>query len=329
MVQSTPRSPEGPLVATLIYDGLCTFEFGQAYELFGLPRPELGANWYRYETVAIEDGPIRAAGGLEIKAEKQLDALEHADIILIPGWRGIETPVPEDLIEALCTAYNRGARVASICSGAFVLAQSGLLNGRTATTHWRYAEALQTEFPSINVEEDRLYSETDRVFTSAGSAAGIDLALHIIRQDYGSQIANSVAKRLVAPPFREGTQTQFAEQPVPDERESKRFASLFEELEKKRAYTMSVPEMADLMGMSQRTFIRKFSKVTGLAPAEWRRTKQLETAKHLLEAKETMDMERLSHLCGFGSAATLRHHFRSKYGTTPTAYRRQFQTRQS
>ncbi|GHB46218.1 transcriptional regulator FtrA [Pseudovibrio japonicus] len=329
MVSMSSHKPEGPLVATLIYDGLCTFEFGQTYELFGLPRPEFGSNWYRYETVAIEDGPLRAAGGLEIKAEKQLEALERADIIIIPGWRGIETPVPEDLIVALCKAHQRGARLASICSGAFVLAQAGLLNGRTATTHWRYAQALQSEFPAINVEEDRLYSETDRVFTSAGSAAGMDLALHIIRQDYGAQIANSVAKRLVAPPFREGTQTQFAEQPVPDQRESKRFASLFEELEKKRAYTMSVPEMAELMGMSQRTFIRKFSKVTGQAPAEWRRAKQLETAKHLLEAEETIDMEKLSHLSGFGSAATLRHHFRSKYGTTPTAYRRQFQTRQS
>ncbi|KZL15756.1 HTH-type transcriptional regulator CdhR [Pseudovibrio axinellae] len=329
MIQAQHLAPEGPLVVTLIYDGLCTFEFGQAYELFGLPRPELGANWYRYQSVAIEDGPIRAAGGLEIKAEKQLDVLEEADIILIPGWRGIDTPVPEDLIQALCNAHQRGARVASICSGAFVLAQAGLLNGRTATTHWRYAKALKTGFPSINVEDDRLYSETERVLTSAGSAAGIDLALHIIRQDYGVQVANSVAKRLVAPPFREGTQRQFVEEPVPEQRESRRFAALFEELEKKRAYTMSVCEMAELMGMSQRTFIRKFTKVTGQAPAQWRRAKQLATAKHLLEAEDTVDMERLSHTCGFGTAASLRHHFRTKYGTTPTAYRRQFKARQS
>ncbi len=327
MQKLMPPEPAGPLVAVLIYDGLCTFEFGQAYELFGLPRPEFGANWYRYQTVAIEDGPILAAGGLEIKAEQQLNALELADIIIIPGWRGIETPVPKDLTEALQQAHKRGARLASICSGAFVLAEAGLLNGRVATTHWRYADALQARFPAINVKEDRLYSETDRVFTSAGSAAGLDLALHIIRQDYGSKVANTVAKRLVAPPLREGTQTQYAEQPVPDQRESKRFAALFEKLEKNRAYTMSVPEMAQLMGMSQRTFIRKFSKVTGLAPAEWRRSRQLETAKHLLETEETLDMENLSHLSGFGSAATLRHHFRSKYGTTPTAYRRQFQMR--
>lgn len=168
-----PESPEGPLVATLIYDGLCTFEFGLAYELFGLPRPELGKNWYRYQTVAIEDGPINAAGGLEINAQASLDVLGQADIIIIPGWRGLDTPVPEALKHALCDAYARGARVASICSGAFVLAQVGLLSGRTATTHWRYAEKLQKDYPEIRVEVGHLYSQTDRVLTSAGSAAGL------------------------------------------------------------------------------------------------------------------------------------------------------------
>ncbi|MXG36630.1 transcriptional regulator FtrA, partial [Escherichia coli] len=195
-------------VVVLAYDGLCTFEFGVAVEIFGLPRPEMGESWYRFAVAGVDEGELRATGGIRILADGDLSLLERADLILVPGWRGIDAAVPDALCDALRRASARGCQLLSICSGVFVLAATGLLDRRKATTHWRYIEALKTRYPAIDVVEDVLYQDEGDILTSAGSAAGIDLCLHVVRRDYGMEAANRVARRLVIPPHRDGSQTQ-------------------------------------------------------------------------------------------------------------------------
>ena len=212
------------LVVALAYDGLCTFEFGIAIEVFGLPRPEMGPDWYRFAVCAVDQGRMRAVGGFQLVADGGLELLEEAGTIIIPGWRSAHgAPVPPALIESLRRAHARGARLMSICSGVFVLAAAGLLSGRRATTHWRYVERLSAAYPDIKVEPDVLYVDEGSVLTSAGSAAGIDLCLHVVRHDFGAEVANRLARRLVVPPHREGGQAQFIERPMPPAREGIRF----------------------------------------------------------------------------------------------------------
>lgn len=193
------RQVTRPQVVVLAYDGLCTFEFGVAVEIFGLPRPELGDDWYRFAVASVDSGELRATGGIRIVTDGDLSLLASADLIVVPGWRGLDPPVPPALCEALRQASARGCQLLSICSGVFVLAATGLLNGRKATTHWRYIDALKVRYPDIEVVEDVLYQDEGDILTSAGSAAGIDLCLHVVRRDYGMETANSVARRLVIP----------------------------------------------------------------------------------------------------------------------------------
>ena len=212
-----PRRPNGPAnrdVAVLVYDGLCTFEFGIAVEMFGLPRPEFD-DWYRFGLCAVDDGPMRAAGGMRVLAEGGLDGIARAGTVIVPGWRGVDSPPPAALLDALRKAHARGARLMSFCSGVFVLAASGLLDGRRATTHWRYVQALAERFPRIQVEPEVLYVDEGDLLTSAGSAAALDLSLHLIRRDFGPEMANAVARRAVVPAHRDGGQAQFIQSPLP------------------------------------------------------------------------------------------------------------------
>ncbi len=197
-------SPADRFVVVLAYDGLCTFEFGVAVEIFGLPRPEMGPDWYRFAVAGLDPGPMRAEGGVRLLADGGLELLERAGTIVVPGWRGADEPVPGALATALRAAAARGARILSICSGVFVLAAAGLLDGRRATTHWRHAEALAARHPGIRVTPDVLYVDEGPILTSAGSAAGIYLCLHLVRRDFGPAAANAVARRLVVPPHRDG-----------------------------------------------------------------------------------------------------------------------------
>src|SRR5918999_312120 len=194
-------------VAALAYDGLGTFELGIVVEVFGLPRQEMGRHWYRFRACSLERGPLRATGGLLLQTRIGLTDLARAGTIIIPGWRVHDVP-PAPLVAALQRAHARGARLVSICSGVFVLAATGLLDGRQATTHWRYVETLRSRYPKIKVEPDVLYIDEGTILTSAGSAAGIDLCLHLVRRDFGAEIANHVARRLVVPPLRDGGQAQ-------------------------------------------------------------------------------------------------------------------------
>jgi AraC family transcriptional regulator, transcriptional activator FtrA len=260
MISITPNSPTiGPLVVALVYDGLCTFEFSIVAEVFGLARPEMGDGWYRFASTSIERGPMRAHGGLRVQTDGGADLLNKADIIVIPGWKGSNVPVPPELTISLQTAWERGARLASICSGAFVLAATGLLAGKRAATHWRYAEALSQHHPEIEVDAQVLYVEEERILTSAGSAAGIDLMLHIVRADFGSAAANSVARRLVMPPHRSGGQAQFIERPVPTEQGGK-LSSLLDTIRANPHTVWSVERMASEAAMSPRTFLRRLLK---------------------------------------------------------------------
>jgi AraC family transcriptional activator FtrA len=312
----------GPLVAVLVYDGLCTFEFGIASEIFGLPRPEFGADWYRFASCAVEPGEMRAQGGLQVVADRGLELIDSADIIVVPGWKGAGEPVPEALKEALRRAYARGARLVSICSGAFVLAATGLLDGGCATTHWRYADRLRELHPGISVDETSLYRQEDRILTSAGSAAGIDLLLEIVRQDYGPDRANAVARRLVVAAHRNGGQAQFLERPV-SRRSSGEIAPLLDLVRQRLADPWTVADMASTCRMSSRTFQRRFVQATGETPGEWLVRERVEVARSLLcSGRETIETVAVS--AGFGSAHALRHHFRMQFGLSPTEYRNRF-----
>lgn len=320
---TTLRQLSPPRVVVLAYDGLCTFEFGVAVEVFGLPRPEMGDAWYRFAVAAVDEGELRATGGIRILADGDLSLLEQADLIVIPGWRGVDSPVPDALCDALRQASARGCRVMSICSGVFVLAASGLLDGRRATTHWRYSETLKSRFPTIDVVEDVLYQDEGDILTSAGSAAGIDLCLHVVRRDFGMDAANRVARRLVIPPHRDGSQTQQLSRPVAQVRESQRFGKLFDYLHQHLAQPHSVDSLSQRVGMSQRTFLRRFQDATGTTPARWLLNERLLRAKDYLE-NSRLSIDSIAEQTGFGQSATLRHHFRQHFALPPAQYRKQF-----
>jgi AraC family transcriptional activator FtrA len=312
-------------VVVLAYDGLCTFEFAIAVEIFGLSRPEMGANWYRFHVCSLDPGPLRATGGVFIEADNHLARLSTAGTIIIPGWKGVNEAPPKRLITALREAHSRGARLVSICSGVFVLAATGLLNGYRATTHWRYVEELRLRYPEISVEPDVLYVDEDRILTSAGSAAGIDLCLHIVRQDFGAEIANQVARRLVVPPHREGGQAQFIQEPI-RKTDDIGLAPVLRWLESNVARQLSVDQLAARAGMSPRTFARQFRRQTGTTPHQWLTHLRLLAAQRRLEqTKESIDQ--VAEAVGWQTAATLRQHFTTHLRTSPTSYRRKFYTR--
>jgi AraC family transcriptional activator FtrA len=319
------RAPaHSPHVVALAYDGLCTFEFGVAYEIFGLPRPEMGSRWYRFSVCGVDGGPLRAGGGLRVSVDRGLEALGEADLIVVPGWRAIDAPVPLRLIEALREARSRGARILSLCSGVAVLAARGLLSGRRATTHWRYLETIAARYPDITFVADVLYIDEGSVLTAAGSAAAIDLCLHVVRADFGAEAANSVARRLVVPPHREGGQAQFVESPVLREREGARLGPLIEWVRERLDEEFSVGALAARAGMSLRTFQRRFEATTGMAPGEWILAERMRYARELLERNRTSTLEEIAVASGFGSLAAMRHHFRTRLGTSPSLYRRSF-----
>ncbi|KAB2505871.1 transcriptional regulator FtrA, partial [Enterobacter hormaechei] len=312
-----------PRAVVLAYDGLCTFEFGVAVEIFGLPRPEMGEDWYQFAVASVDDGELRATGGIRILADGDLGLLETADLVVVPGWRGLDEPVPDALCQALRAAHARGCQLLSICSGVFVLAASGLLDGRKATTHWRYTQALKARYPAITVVEDVLYQDEGDILTSAGSAAGIDLCLHVVRRNYGIEAANCVACRLVIPPHRDGSQTQQLSRPVAQLRESQGPGRLFVYLDQQRAVPHTVESLALRVGMSQRTFLRRFQDATGTTPARWLLTARLQRAKDYLE-NSRLSIDNIAEQTGFGQSATLRHHFRQQFALSPAQYRKQF-----
>jgi len=312
--------PANRKVAVLVYDGLCTFEYGIAVEMFGIARPEL-ERWYRFTSCAVDRGPMRAAGGLSVRAEHGLEGLSRAGTIIVPGWRGADAAPPPALLDALRAAHKRGARLLSFCSGVFVLAAAGLLDGRAATTHWRYAETLASRYPRIQLAPDVLYVDEGNVMTSAGSAAAIDLSLHLIRRDYGPRIANQVARRAVVPTHRDGGQAQFIPAPLPEQGAA--LGGLLEWMRRRLEQPLPISVLAERARMSERTLLRRFEEATGHSPKQWLVHERLARARELLEGSD-LAVEQIADRCGFGSADTLRHHFRRAIKLSPARYRERF-----
>jgi AraC family transcriptional activator FtrA len=321
------RLPRNRLVAALLHEKVATFELGIVAEIFGLSRPEMGPDWYRFITVAEERRPLQATGGLRISPEAGLEMLAQAGTIVVPGWRTDGAPPTPAVKKALLRAHDRGARLVSICSGAFLLAACGLLTGRRAATHWLYAERLRSLHPDIQVDPEVLYVDGEQILTSAGSAAGVDLMLHIVRKDFGAKAANEVARRMVMAPHRAGGQAQFIDRPVP-RRADDQLGSLLEAVRRRPAERWTIAFMARRLAMSQRTFIRRFHESTGMSPGEWVIAIRLEAARFLLESTAA-GLDQISQSSGFGNPAALRHHFRRRVGLTPTAYRASFNTAQA
>jgi AraC family transcriptional activator FtrA len=308
-------------VAILAYDGLCTFEFGCAIELFALDRPELGVRWYSHVVCAIEPGPLRALGGLTVEPAHGLEALAGADTIVIPGWRDADEAPPATLIVALQAAQRRGARICAICSGAFVLAHAGLLDGRKATTHWRYLERLGMRFPAIALDPGALYLEDGGIVTSAGSAAGLDMLLHLVRTDYGADIANRVAQRLVIAAHRAGDQAQLVPRPLPDAA-ANAIARLMDWVRENIRLEHTVASLALQARMGTRTFQRRFKDGTGLPPLAWLVRERVALARQLLETREGLGIDAVADLAGLGSGESLRRHFRAQGLAPPGRHRK-------
>ena len=309
-------------VAALLYDELCTFEFSIAAEIFGLPRPEFGKDWYRFRTASEKPGPLRANGGVTVAAEGDLSILAGAGTIVIPGWHTRDERPPPAVQEALLEAHRDGARIVGICSATFLIAELGLLEGKCATTHWLYADKLQSRFPSVQVDPARLFTAQDSIYTSAGSAAGIDLCMHVVREDWGAKRANAVARRLVMPPFREGDQRQYVARPIPETRSS-RLHDLIERLHSQPELDWSIDKMASDAAMSRRTFIRRFRDATGETPIAHLHRIRIEAAKELLESPD-VSLDSVAERSGYGSLASMQQHFRQSVGCSPSSYRQQF-----
>ena len=317
--------PANRLVACLVCDGLSLFEFGIVAEVFALRRPELGVPWYDFAVASYDAPPLRATGGVGVVPTHHVRILSRAGTIVIPNWRDLDEPPPPAMIEALRAAHKRGARLMSVCSGAFVLAAAGLLDGKRATTHWRHASKLAAKYPNVQVEPSVLYVQDDRVYTAAGSAAGIDLGLHLVRQDYGSAIANQVARRMVVPPHRDGGQSAVRRRRRCPRAEGRRLAGADHGMGERAARPAARcrRRWRARARMSLRTLARRFEAQAGTTPHQWLTHQRVLAAQRLLETSNA-SIERVAELSGFATPETLRHHFRRRVGTSPVAYRRRF-----
>jgi transcriptional regulator GlxA family with amidase domain len=310
-------------VAAVIGQGCLTFDLAVPCEVFGWDRSYLGVDWYDFKVVAADPPPIRTVTGFTIDTPYGLDTLETADTIVIPGWADPDLPPSPELVAALRAAYERGARLTSICIGAFVLAEAGLLDRRPATTHWAFADRFRTRYPKVSLDEKVLYVDDGQILTSAGTAAGMDLCLHLVRLDHGAEVANGVARMVVMPPHREGGQAQYIDQPIAAPGRGSDLHSTLQWALGRLSDPLSVDVLARHAAMSPRTFARRFRQVTGTTPGEWLLEQRLALARRMLETTD-QTVEWIAHQAGFGSAATLRHHFAERLGTSPRAYRYTF-----
>jgi transcriptional regulator GlxA family with amidase domain len=315
-------------IATLVYDAVNPFELAVATEVFGVERPELGVPWYRFLVCSVEPRPIRAAFGLLLSAPHSLDDAAQADTIIVPGARPALTPVPQALLDTLRRAYDHGARLVALCTGTFLLAEAGLLDGRRVSTHWAWAAELAARYPRVRVDARALYIDDGQVLTSAGTAAAIDLALHVVRKDFGAEIAARVARRMVVPPHREGGQAQYIETPIalPEECEEP-FAETVAWMAEHLVDELTVEGMASRAVMSPRTFARRFHATMGTTPHQWLLRQRVMLARRMLETTDE-PVESIAARCGFRSAAAMRPHFQRLVQTAPQAYRGAFRRRE-
>ena len=309
-------------VAVIACDEIPLFELSIPLKVFGLDRSAtLGVEWYRTTLCAGEPAPLSTCVGARLEGLHSLRAVAHADTVIVPFWRDVTERPPEAFVAAVRRAFERGARIVSLCSGAFVLAAAGILDGRRATTHWVYADELRRQYPLVEVEIDSIYVDEGEVLTSAGSAAGIDLCLHIVRADFGAAIANAVARGIVVAPHREGSQAQFVAWPVVELPDADQIGRALAWLETRLDRPTTVAEMAAQVFMSPRSFARHFRAKTGTTPLQWLLERRLQRAQELLEERDE-PVKTIARQCGFGSAASLRQHFRRQTSLSPQTYRR-------
>jgi transcriptional regulator GlxA family with amidase domain len=307
-------------VAAIAVPGLSPFELGLVCEVFGIDRRDTGGPVFDLTVCTPEPGPLAMKTGLTLDVAAGLEATREADLVIaLPYDAPYE--MPEPALDALRDAHARGAWVMSICSGAFALGEAGLLDGRRATTHWMYADDLARRYPAAEVDPAVLYVEDDGIITSAGTAAGIDACLHLVRRELGAQQAAAVARRMVVPPHRDGGQLQYVDTPLPCDADT--LAPLLAWMLAHLDAELTVPDLAARALMSERTFARRFRAETGTTPAAWVTRQRLVRAQELLE-RSTVGVDEVARSSGFGSAAVLRHHFARVLGTSPQAYRRQF-----
>lgn len=307
-------------VAVLAFPGISPFHLSVPCLVFGEAHPGFPA--VNCVVCAEQTGQISSSAGFEIRISRGLEAISHADIVILPSWHA-GTPVSETLRQALLAAEARGAYLAGLCLGAYVLAECGLLNGLQATTHWAYADDFRQRFPQVLLDTDVIYIEQGRIMTSAGTAAALDCCLHLVRQRCGAEVANRLARRLVIAAHRQGGQAQFIEQPVPETRSDHKLSDLLDEVRNapQRRYTLD--QLAEKMAISRRTFTRHFRQLTGSSFTEWLLHQRLSHAQHLLEMTG-LPVEQVAVQAGFGAAETLRMHFRQRFGIPPQQWRRQF-----
>jgi transcriptional regulator GlxA family with amidase domain len=304
--------------------GTPLFELAVPCEVFGLDRSDVVPDWYGFQLCPVGPRPTELPHGLLLPAGGSLDDVVAADTVIVPAWADPRDDPPAELLGALRAAHRRGARIASICSGAFVLAAAGLLDGRRATTHWRYAGALAARYPAVRVDPGVLYTDDGDVLTSAGTAAGIDLCLHLLRTDHGARVAAEVARRLVVPPHRDGGQAQYIRAPLgapgsDADAVSRVMAWALERLDR----PMTVADLARQAAMSPRTFARAFAAAAGTTPMHWLTRRRIAAAQELLETTD-LPVDRIAARVGFGSAVTLRARFTQVAGVAPSQYRRTF-----
>lgn len=310
-------------IAVVAFDGISPFHLSVPCMVFGEDRTERGDARFRLLVCGIEPGPLRTNAGFTLTVPHGLEAVRKAQIVIVPSWREDRRAAPPALIRALQAAHRRGAIVVGLCLGAFVLAEAGLLDGRPATTHWNLAEAFAAQYPKVTLQPEVLYVDDGEVLTSAGTAAGIDCCLHLLRVRYGAEAANRAARRMVVAPHREGGQAQYIERPVPAAAESDRLAPLLEWLGRHLHNPHELDDLARRALMSRRTFTRRFREATGTTVGQWLQNQRLALAQRLLETTGH-PVERVATEAGFGSAVSLRKHFTAAFKTSPTAYRRQF-----
>jgi AraC family transcriptional activator FtrA len=315
----------GPTVSVLAYTGMSAFELGIVTEVFGLPRPEFDIPWYELTICAERPDPVPVIGGASLYTLNGLDTFAAAQTVIVPGVPDVTASPAAALIAALRLAHQRGARIVSICSGAFALAGAGLLDGRRATTHWQYAGLLRRRYPLVQVDPNVLFIDGRDVLTSAGSAAGLDLCLHLVRHDYGAAIANAVARRLVIQPHRDGGQAQFIERPLTAGNDDDRIAQSMTWALEHLAEPITVRTLAQRAHMSERTYLRYFARATGTSPIRWLISQRIQASLALLETTSA-PIEKIAGSVGFDTAVTYRHHFSQAMRTSPTAYRRAFHT---
>ncbi|MFI6930556.1 GlxA family transcriptional regulator [Streptomyces sp. NPDC050287] len=310
-------------VVAVLLDGFDPFELGVVCEVFGTDRSDEGLPVYDFAVASAEGRTLRTHAGFSLTVDHGLERLETADLIAVPAGDGFQhRSFPPELLRALCAAVDRGTRVLSVCSGVFVLAAAGLLDDRRCATHWRDAEQLARRYPRAAVEPDVLYIDDDPVITSAGTAAGIDACLHLVRKEQGPEVANKIARRMVVPPHRDGGQAQYIERPLPAS-SCDTVGEVLVWMQEHLDEEVSVEQLAELAHMSPRTFARRFQQETGTTPYRWILRQRVLLAQRLLEATdETVDA--VAGRTGFGNAAALRHQFVRAVGTTPNAYRRAF-----